>query len=135
MSDPVHHSMSSARKFGGKWQDYYPLHSWFDETKNSFADARHRAMRHHAEGIAMAIEKFGPAFTVEVNGKPRDIPTRLLAEQHVIEDMGFIPTMAWWLQHMQLVPAMVNKAMARPDQGKLRARDRRFSYDPFNPAD
>jgi hypothetical protein len=30
----------------------------------------------------------------------------VIAEQHVMEDMGFLPTPEWWLSRMSLVPEM-----------------------------
>jgi hypothetical protein len=47
---PYHHALSSARKHGGKIEDYLPLHQWFDETKKHICDFRHRALRHHSIG-------------------------------------------------------------------------------------
>jgi hypothetical protein len=51
MAHPLEHAKSSARKFGGVAYDYLPIHQWFDESKAIMADVRHRALRHHAEGI------------------------------------------------------------------------------------
>jgi hypothetical protein len=51
MAHPYHHCLSSIRKWGGEIADYLPLHSWFDQSKSIAADFRHRALRHHAEGI------------------------------------------------------------------------------------
>ena len=51
MGHPYHHALSSARKWGGTADDYLPLHQWFDESKEITADFRHRALRHHAQGI------------------------------------------------------------------------------------
>ena len=51
MAHPLKHAQNSARKFGGKPEDYLPIHNWFDESKAFVADFRHRALRHHAEGI------------------------------------------------------------------------------------
>lgn len=126
--------MSSARKFGGEPGDYLEIHEWFDATKAHLCDARHRAMRHHAEGIKWCMEKFGSWVEIKgPDGKPRLVSVRMVAEQHVMEDLGRIPTMADWLRCMPLQSWMVRKAMARPDKGQLRASDKRFSYDPFNP--
>lgn len=86
---PVKHAESSARKWGGKWQDYVAIHDWFDETKVYTGDWTHRAMRHHSAGIQWAIEKFGHAI---VNSLGQTIPVKVIAEQHVTEDCGFIPT-------------------------------------------
>ena len=54
MAHPIKHAESSARKFGGKTEDYLAIHNWFDESKAFFSDFRHRALRHHAEGIFFA---------------------------------------------------------------------------------
>lgn len=51
MGHPIVHARNSARKFGGKMEDYLEIHEWFDETKAWIPDMRHRALRHHSEGI------------------------------------------------------------------------------------
>lgn len=94
MSHPYHHAVSSSRKHGGVPEDYLPLHDWFDASKEFLSDFRHRALRHHAQGIFEAERVFGPTITNSL-GKP--IPTRILGEQHVREDCGRIPTLADWL--------------------------------------
>ena len=86
---PVKHAQSSASKWGGVWQDYIAVHDWFDETKSFTGDWTHRVLRHHSAGIQWAIEKFGHAVT---NSKGQEIPTKTIAEQHVMEDCGFMPT-------------------------------------------
>jgi hypothetical protein len=55
MAHPYHHSLSSMRKWGGEVSDYLPLHNFFDASKSIAADFRHRALRHHAEGIFMLV--------------------------------------------------------------------------------
>jgi hypothetical protein len=50
---PYHHALASVKKWGGDVSDYLPRHSWFDQSKEIAADFRHRALRHHAEGIFM----------------------------------------------------------------------------------
>lgn len=110
MSHPFHHSISSAKKFGGSWEDYIKIHNWFDETKMHFADMRHRALRHHAEGIFWCEEKFG---TVIENSEGKLVPVRAIGEQHVLEDIGFIPTVKDYLEHM----ATVNW-MYKPGEGR-----------------
>ncbi len=59
MAHSYHHAVSSARKFGGVPEDYIAVHSWFDRSKEIVADFRHRALRHHAEGIWLAETIFG----------------------------------------------------------------------------
>ena len=104
MANPYHHAVSSAKRNGGEWQDYIHIHQWFDATKALIADARHRALRHHAEGIFLCEQIHGVVFYRASDGKP--IPTRWIAEQHVIEDFGFIPTAAQWLALLPLQPWM-----------------------------
>jgi len=96
MAHPLKHAQNSARKFGGKPEDYLPIHSWFDESKAFLADFRHRALRHHAEGIFLAERVFGVAI---VNSAGLQVPVRYVGEQHVKEDLGRIPTAQDWLLH------------------------------------
>ena len=91
MSHPHFHIESSARRFGGKPEDYADLHNWFDATKECFADFRHRALRHHSQGIFEAERHFGLLL-------PNGTPTRLVAEMHVRQDCyNRIPSVADWL--------------------------------------
>lgn len=103
MAHPIKHAESSARKFGGKPEDYLAIHNWFDESKAFLADIRHRAMRHHAEGIIMAESIFGQSF---VNSAGKTVFVRYIGQQHVQEDLGFIPTVADWLQQIKILPWM-----------------------------
>ena len=106
MAHPYHHSVSSARKFGGKPEDFQKIHDWFDDTKATFADFRHRALKHHSLGIFWCEKEFGVTIT---NSDGKEVPVRLVAEQHVREDCGFIPSPQDWLQHMK-----PEKWMGRP---------------------
>jgi PAS domain S-box-containing protein len=96
---PLKHAESSARKFGGTAEDYLPIHNWFDESKAFFPDFRHRALRHHAEGIFLAEKLFGVAI---LNGDGKQVPVRYVGEQHIREDLGRIPTAQDWL--LQIKP-------------------------------
>lgn len=97
MSHPYHHAISSARTYGGKWEDYIKIHNWFDETKAHYPDMRHRSLRHHAEGIFWCEQIFG---TVITNADGKNVPVRFIGEQHIKEDIGFIPTIKDYLDHM-----------------------------------
>jgi len=91
---PYKHAESSARKWGGKPLDYIALHDWLDETKQFTGNWTHRALRHHSAGIQWAIERFGHSIQ---NSSGQLIPTKTLAEEHVTEDCGFVPTPQDWL--------------------------------------
>ncbi|WP_109793434.1 DUF6915 family protein [Minwuia thermotolerans] len=93
------HAVSSAKRFGGNPQDYQEIHNWFDASKEFFADFRHRALRHHSQGIFEAERIFG--ITI-INSEGKDVPVRYIGEQHVREDCGgFIPTVSDWLRHIR----------------------------------
>lgn len=124
MANPYHHALSSAKRWGGLPRDYLPVHAWFDASKAHLADFRHRALRHHAQGIFWAEEVFGATITLstcarcgKVNNadhreyenhafRAKEIPTRWVGEQHVTEDLGRIPTMADWLRQIEGQPWM-----------------------------
>lgn len=93
MANPYHHALSSVKKFGGKPEDYQDIHDWFDSSKGVMADPRHRAYRHHATGIMDCERHFGHTIT---NSDGKEIPVRWIGEQHVTEDIGWIPSMQDW---------------------------------------
>jgi hypothetical protein len=95
---PFHHAKSSVRKHGGAIEDYLPLHDWFDASKEFYANFRHRAVRHHAQGIFEAERVFGPTIR---NSDGDEIPVRVLGEQHVREDCGRVPSIQDWLKNIK----------------------------------
>jgi hypothetical protein len=94
MSHPYHHAVSSARRFSGQPEDYQALHDFFDSTKAGYAHFTHRAILHNTFGIFLAEKLFG---TTILNSDGKHVPTRLLGEQHVREDLGWIPTIKDWM--------------------------------------
>lgn len=104
MAHPAHHAMSSAKKWGGTWEEYLPIHNFFDESKSQLADFRHRALRHHAEGIFLAERIFGTTITISTG---RVVPVRWIGEQHVQEDLGWIPSVKDWFAEIRPKPWML----------------------------
>jgi hypothetical protein len=97
--------MSSAKKHGGTWEQYVHIHNWFDETKAWVPDVRHRAFRHHAEGIFECEQKFGVSIKITLaGGVTKEVPVRVLGEQHVKEDCGFIPNAKDYVKGMNIAP-------------------------------
>lgn len=94
---PLVHAKLSVHKYGGVVEDYLPIHDWLDSSKAHVPDMRHRAMFHHSFGIYLAEEKFG---TYIVNSDGKDVSVRDVAEEHVIQDMGQIPTVQDYLEEM-----------------------------------
>ena len=124
---PSHHAQSSAKKHGGEPRDYQYIHNWFDETKAFFGDARHRALRHHTAGIFWCEEQFG---TTMCNSAGKHIPVRLVAEQHVMEDMGFLPTPEWWLSKMALTIDM-NRVPTKPGSSPIEELQRTLAVEMY----
>ena len=99
MTHPIFHTNTSVKLWGGKPEDYAPIHEWLDATKEVFADFRHRALRHHSQGIFECERVFGQFITTS---EGRRVPVRYIAEQHVKEDCGGrIPTVADWFRNIK----------------------------------
>lgn len=96
---PWIHAKSSARKYGGKPEDYLDIHQFMDDSKIAVADVRHRAIFHSAFGCFIVERLFG---VVRTNSDNKEYSPRDIAEDHCIEDLGFIPTMDKWLSAMKI---------------------------------
>ena len=94
---PFLHGKISVKKWGGKEEDYQKIHDWLDQTKSHFPDMRHRAILHSSFGIFLCEDKFGINI---MNSDGKLVSVRDIAEQHVIDDMGRIPTIQDYLQEM-----------------------------------
>lgn len=110
---PYQHAKNSARKYGGKAEDYQKLHDFFDQTKAAVPDMRHRAILHSAFGIFLLEQVFGT--TIE-NSEGKRVCVRDVGEDHVIEDLGFIPTMERWLKNMPMEPWMTGTRRKNPSK-------------------
>lgn len=107
MSHPIIHAESSVKRFGGKVEDYIAIHDWFDETKAWYPNMQHRSIRHHAQGIFECAKIFGDLF---INSDGKKVYTRYVGEQHVVEDLGFIPVAADWLDCMSIDLWMMSRS-------------------------
>lgn len=109
MSKPYFHAQSSAKKYGGTWEDYMEIHELMDSSKASFPDNRHRALTHNSWFIGFILPKiFGETFRRKSDNKI--VNTRDIGEQHILEDykFKFIPTVSDFLSEMDLQPWMQN---------------------------
>ena len=100
---PFLHAKASVHKYGGKREDYQEIHDFMDSSKACHPDVRHRAILHSSFGIYLAERVFG---TIIVNSDGKDVSVRDIAEEHVIQDLGFIPTVEKYLNNMQIQPWM-----------------------------
>jgi hypothetical protein len=96
---PYQHAKNTVRKFGGKIDDYIKLHDLIDSSKAHFPDMRHRALLHSSFGCFIVEQVFGHVIK---NSDGRMVSTRDIAEMHIIEDCGRIPTVQDYLEGMPL---------------------------------
>lgn len=94
---PLQHAQISAKTYGGCWSDYIEIHSFLDSSKAASAHFKHRFLLHHAEGIELAIRIFGE---IVINSVNREISTKLLLTDHLIEDVGRIVTIEDWARDL-----------------------------------
>lgn len=102
MSNSWYHAQSAARRWGGSPEDYLPIEEFIDGSKESFGDVRHRALYHHTAGVWLCQKVFGTTITVERKHGEIQVPVREIAEQHIVEDLGYIPSPGDWLNHMNI---------------------------------
>ena len=120
MAHPFYHAQSSVRKYGGSINDYLPIHNWFDASKSHIGDVRHRALRHHSEGIFLCEQIFGVTI---LNSDGRSVPVRFIGEQHVVEDLGRIPAPSEWLSEMPIKPWMGPRSKLQASESSCPGKD------------
>ena len=98
---PYLHAEVSFRKWGGSPHDYLPIHDFIDSSKAHVPDMRHRAILHSSFGIFIVERVFGTTLTLQSG---RVVQVRDVAEQHVLDDMGRIPTVQDYLTDMPFYP-------------------------------
>lgn len=94
---PYLHGRMHAKKYGGVPDDYADIDDFIDSSKAAFPDFRHRAILHSAFGCFLVERMFGRERTnsAGISYSPRDV-----AEDHIIQDLGFIPTVERYLENM-----------------------------------
>jgi hypothetical protein len=100
---PYLHGRIHAKKYGGIADDYADIDDFIDSSKIAFPDIRHRAILHSSFGCYLVEQMFGRVRTNSdgITYSPRDV-----AEDHIIQDLGFIPTVESYLNHMEVQPWM-----------------------------
>lgn len=94
---PFLHSKIHAKKYGGSPADYADIDDFIDSSKQAVADVRHRAILHSAFGCFVVERVFG---RTRINSAGREYSPRDIAEDHILQDLGFIPTVEQYLQNM-----------------------------------
>lgn len=119
MSKPYIHALSSAKRFGGKPEDYLEIHNLLDSSKAAICDNRHRALTHNAWFVGTILERiFGVVLT---NSDGKKVSVRDVGEQHVAEDFRgrFIPSAQDYLAEIEFKEWMNNGAGVPPSFVKI----------------
>lgn len=82
------------------------IESFIDSSKSVVGDVRHRSIYHHTFGIFLCEKLFGTTIKTSCN---REVPVRLIAEQHILEDLGWIPSPSDYIKNMNLATWMGGK--------------------------
>ncbi len=104
MSKPYIHAISSVRKWGGRSEDYEPIHFFMDSSKASYPNHAHRVATHQSFFLGQILERIwfpnscpmtsDGRFPTIINSDGHHISVRDIGEQHVSEDYhGFIPSL------------------------------------------
>ena len=94
-----YHAVSASKKWGGEPDDYIKIEEFIDSSKKIIGDVRHRSVYHHTEGVWLCQELFGRVITTSAG---RLVPVRLVAERHILEDLGWLPSPADYIKNMAL---------------------------------
>jgi hypothetical protein len=96
------HAQSAARKWGGTPEHYIEIEEFIDSSKKIIGDVRHRSVYHHTEGVWLCQRIFGRVLEIprHVGDGVIQVPVRLVAERHILEDLGWLPSPADYIAGM-----------------------------------
>lgn len=122
---PLVHAKISVKKFGGNVEDYIDIHNWFDSTKQHIAGAEHRLVLHNSFGIFLCEQVFGEVIQTQhgfkkmpyiTNSAGKQISVRDIAEQHVLDDLGHIPSLEKCFENVAMPSWAVGGKVSRTIQ-------------------
>lgn len=108
MANPLIHSKSSVKRWGGKVEDYLAIHELIDSPKATMNNNSSRLLTHNTWFAYTVIPKiFGYNIT---NSDGRSVDTVDIAMLHIAEDfrMKFVPTPQDYLKHLTVQAWMCN---------------------------
>jgi len=119
MANPVIHSESSVKRWGGVIEDYLNIHNKMDCSKGVIADNRHRVLTHTMFWVKEVMEPIFGLFITNSDGKK--VSVKDICEQHILEDykMKFIPTPQDFIENMEFKEWMQNGKGQVPNSCKL----------------
>jgi hypothetical protein len=100
---PIYHSRIHCKKYGGVPDDYADIDDFIDSSKACHPDVRHRAILHSSFGCFIVEKVFGRERT---NSDGRIYSPRDIAEDHILQDLGFIPSVEQYLNNMNVADWM-----------------------------
>ena len=108
MANPLIHSKSSVKRWGGKVEDYLPIHELIDSPKTTMNNNSSRLLTHNTWFAYTIIPKIFGYNIINSDGKSVD--TVDIAMLHIAEDfrMKFVPTPQDYLKHLEVQPWMNN---------------------------
>jgi hypothetical protein len=108
MANPMVHSRSSMKRWGGVVEDYLAIHKLLDSPKATMNNNTSRMLTHNTWFAYEVIPLIFGYNIINSDGKSVDVVD--IAMLHIAEDFRhkFIPTPQDYLQHMQVQPWMNN---------------------------
>lgn len=102
---PIEHAKIHAKRYGGKPEDYIYIDNFLDSSKVAHGTMKHRAIYHHTVGCFLVEQLFG----VEcLNSAGKSYSPRQIAEDHIIQDLGWLPSLDDWMKEMEIKAWMGN---------------------------
>jgi hypothetical protein len=114
MANPLIHSKSSVKRWGGKVEVYLPLHELIDSPKATMNNNSVRVLTHNTWFAYQIMPKIFGYNIINSDGKSVDVVD--ISMLHIAEDfrMKFVPTPQDYLQHLQ-VQAWFNNGVKELD--------------------
>lgn len=114
MANPLIHSKSSVKRWGGSVEDYLPIHELIDSPKATMNNNASRLLTHNTWFAYTIIPKIFGYNIVNSSGKSVDVVD--IAMLHILEDfrMKFVPTPQDFLKHLDL-PAWIHNGVKMID--------------------
>jgi hypothetical protein len=121
MANPLIHSKSSVKRWGGKVEDYIKIHELLDSPKATMNNNTSRMLTHNTWFAYTIIPQIFGYNIINSNG--RSVDSVDIAMLHIAEDfrMKFVPTPQDYLKHLQLQGWMNNgvKDIDNPEATKI----------------
>jgi len=121
MANPEIHAKSSVKRWGGKIEDYMPIHKLIDSPKATMNNNSSRALTHNTWFIYEILPLvFGYNIT---NSAGKSIDVVDIGMLHLLEDFRFkfVPTPQDYLKHLEVQPWFSNgiKNIDNPESNQI----------------